>query len=183
MVFGIRNGRVKERLLREADLTLERALAICRAAETSLAQLQTISGQSRGKAADISIISKLRHKGRPAQTVQKKGKEYDCAYCGKLHAYGKCPAYGKTCSRCGSQNHFAVVCGSGNRNGLSQRGKDGKPETQVRETKVGPHGGDQKQSHFGKARPTEGTKCMRLMNASIVPLSMPIVMASSLLER
>ena len=39
VVFGIRNERIKERLFREADLRLNKALDICRAAETSKQQI------------------------------------------------------------------------------------------------------------------------------------------------
>ena len=35
VVFGVSNDRIKERLLRGADLTLNKALDVCRAAETS----------------------------------------------------------------------------------------------------------------------------------------------------
>jgi hypothetical protein len=31
-------------------------------------------------------------------------------YCGKQCTKGKCPAYGKTCDRCGKLNHFASQC-------------------------------------------------------------------------
>lgn len=34
----------------------------------------------------------------------------NCSYCGYDHAKGKCPAFGKTCSVCGRQNHFSTVC-------------------------------------------------------------------------
>ena len=34
IVFGIRDGRVKERMLRESDLSMQKALDICRAAES-----------------------------------------------------------------------------------------------------------------------------------------------------
>ena len=40
--FGVHDTRIKERLLREADLTLARALDICRAAETSKHQMDTM---------------------------------------------------------------------------------------------------------------------------------------------
>ena len=43
IVFGINNQKLKERLLREADLTLSRTLEICRAAELSSAQLKEVS--------------------------------------------------------------------------------------------------------------------------------------------
>jgi len=33
-----------------------------------------------------------------------------CKYCGSLHQRGKCPAYGKTCSKCHKLSHFAAVC-------------------------------------------------------------------------
>ena len=33
-----------------------------------------------------------------------------CKFCGKSHVYGKCPAYGKQCSKCRRKNHFAAVC-------------------------------------------------------------------------
>jgi len=36
----------------------------------------------------------------------------DCKFCGKSHARGKCPAFGKTCNKCRKQNHFSVVCRS-----------------------------------------------------------------------
>ena len=38
IVFGVRDNAVQERFLREADLSLERALGICRAAENSKMQ-------------------------------------------------------------------------------------------------------------------------------------------------
>ena len=34
----------------------------------------------------------------------------DCDYCGYSHVKGSCPAYGKTCNRCGRKNHFAKIC-------------------------------------------------------------------------
>ena len=30
---------------------------------------------------------------------------FNCGKCGKLHAKGRCPAYGKTCYRCRKQHH------------------------------------------------------------------------------
>ena len=43
IVFEVRDGRVKERLLREANLTLQSALDICRAAETSTYQAKMMT--------------------------------------------------------------------------------------------------------------------------------------------
>ena len=38
--------------------------------------------------------------------------ERTCYFCGRIesHAKTRCPAYDKTCNKCGNQNHFAKVC-------------------------------------------------------------------------
>ena len=46
-MFGVANTGVKERLLREADLTLIKALDICHVAEASKVQLKTMSGEAK----------------------------------------------------------------------------------------------------------------------------------------
>ena len=35
-----------------------------------------------------------------------------CRYCGGTHAPLQCPAYGKTCARCGKMGHYKKVCRS-----------------------------------------------------------------------
>lgn len=37
-------------------------------------------------------------------------KKIDCKFCGYKHWYGRCPAFGKECSKCNKRNHFAKVC-------------------------------------------------------------------------
>ena len=32
-----------------------------------------------------------------------------CKFCGRRHGRGRCPAYGKTCTKCSKLNHFATV--------------------------------------------------------------------------
>ena len=34
----------------------------------------------------------------------------DCKYCGCSHDKEDCPAFGKTCNRCGRKNHFVKKC-------------------------------------------------------------------------
>ena len=115
IVFGLRDDKVRERLLRESMLSLEKCLEICRASEVSLKQLQEVK-QIADSSASVSQIAK---KQKPSRNVgqQKSGhrqqrSEVKCKYCNREHAKKKesCPAYGKTCSKCGKQNHFAAVC-------------------------------------------------------------------------
>ena len=111
MVFGVRDERIKERLLRETYLTLVKAMSICRASEVSKAQLQTMSTSSNpGTSTEVHVIKRR-------QADKYKAKENtklirDCKYCGKTHEAKKCPAFGKVCSQCQRRNHFALVCKS-----------------------------------------------------------------------
>lgn len=44
----------------------------------------------------------------PQQNQQQQRKP--CQRCNKFHPMNQCPAWGKKCSKCGKQNHFAYVC-------------------------------------------------------------------------
>ena len=57
IVFRVADIRVKERLLRESDLSLSKALDICHAAEASKVQLKTMSGVAK-KGHDVHAIGK-----------------------------------------------------------------------------------------------------------------------------
>ena len=112
LVFGIQSVRLRERLLREKDLSLETVLSICRASETSAAQLKDI-----GNAGNIHALQATRSRAGEAtggRVVHKSnvGRVADCKYCGREHQRTKqaCPAYGKTCSNCSKANHFAKKC-------------------------------------------------------------------------
>ena len=40
------------------------------------------------------------------------GKKKRCKFCGNDHVWGRknCPAFGKTCTKCGGMNHFKKAC-------------------------------------------------------------------------
>ena len=119
IVFGIRDERVKERLLRESGLTLTKALDLCRAAEATKEQVQAMNKEApqipirairgaqhprRGKA-DAKPNARVLENDKPF-----KAKQSPCRYCGGFHQPRQCPAYGKTCSACYKKNHLAKVC-------------------------------------------------------------------------
>ena len=49
IVFGVRDNRTKERMLREADLTLKKALELCRAAEATKSQMREMTQKGAEK--------------------------------------------------------------------------------------------------------------------------------------
>ena len=95
LVFGIRDPKVRERLLREANLTLTKTDEICRAAESTSQQLKLVEPHEQS----VHAVERQATKG--------------CGKCGRKHAFFRkelCPAFGKTCNRCHKPNHFAVKC-------------------------------------------------------------------------
>ena len=95
-------AKVRERLLRESNLTLGKADEICRAAESTSQQLKLVESPE----ASIHVVD------RPPDDSERKHMK-ECWKCGWRHAFYKrelCPAYGKICNKCQKPNHFAVKC-------------------------------------------------------------------------
>lgn len=122
IVFSISDQRLKERLLRETNLTLEKTVDICRAAEAAKTQIQAMGEQSK----TVHAIKKKTKDVKQNKIFERKSFQqqktvtFTCKKCGKSHLPRQCPAYGATCHACGKSNHFASVC-------MSQQ-KDTKPK-------------------------------------------------------
>ena len=104
--MGIRENSTRKRLLQESELTLNRCIDICRANESTAIQLKAIGNEE-----DVNTMKRKPihgYKGAKKRAFN----EIDCKYCGRKHNRKKedCPAWGKSCSKCGMQNHFAVKC-------------------------------------------------------------------------
>ena len=110
IIFGIKDDDVRARLLRvEGDLTLQRTIDVCRAAETSQAQLKAVG--KTGSPATVNALKGRKGGLRKSKTATKKG-DSQCKYCGNKHEFvkEKCPAWGKTCDKCHGKNHFKRMC-------------------------------------------------------------------------
>ena len=99
LACGISDNGPRKKLLQEAELRLEKCMNYCRAAEAADIQLKEISSHG-AEAVHHLNGSKM---GRAMK---------ECKYCSRKHERGmeKCPAYGKTCTKCSNQNHFRSVC-------------------------------------------------------------------------
>ena len=106
MLFGIRDDKVRERLLRESSLTLTKTDEICRAAES---MIKVVSNSVR---TTVNAMKSEANKCREEEKLTTKSIR-ECGSCGRRHPCGKkelCPAYGKICNKCAKPNHFAVKC-------------------------------------------------------------------------
>ncbi|GBN81657.1 hypothetical protein AVEN_68473-1 [Araneus ventricosus] len=106
IVLGIGDSGLKERLLRESGLGLEKAIEVVRAAETSREQLRSRKEETP---ATVNSVKRNRSQNQPKQSSQ----EYECKKCGRNHKPREYPAYGKMCTK---KNHFAAKCFQNSKN-------------------------------------------------------------------
>ena len=112
LVTGIRDEKVRERLLRDNKLTLEKALDIVRAAESTAAQMKEMNLE-----AGLHAVRQTPQRDESKEGLSKHDKEVikDCKYCGRDHEKRKCPAFNQICRKCGLKNHFAAKCHARNK--------------------------------------------------------------------
>ena len=118
IVIGIRDNSVRKKLLETKNLTAQKCVDICRAAEVTEARMRTMTSATEqvhrvGKAASGSSG---RHRKPPAKTRGQPKKssqtssadKITCRFCCYEHVRDrdKCPAFGKTCRKCNKPNHF-----------------------------------------------------------------------------
>jgi hypothetical protein len=118
IVLGIRNGDSRKLLLQERNLTLERAIDICRSCERAEQQ----GKEMQPKPETDTTVDLVRKKG-PQQKFKPKpefaatrgstDRSYiTCKYCGKRHPANRdsCPARTARCHQCSKIGHFSSVC-------------------------------------------------------------------------
>ena len=114
LVFGIADDKVRERQLRESDLTLKKTDKLCHAAERMTAQLKVVvDKEATTEAANAVSTGRNTSKTKTQTTRGRRRKEVDCSgYCGQRHELNRdaCPTYGKTCTNCGRKNYVASKC-------------------------------------------------------------------------
>ena len=118
-VFSTRDLSVKERLLREDKLTLEKAISMARASEALKEQVKAMGTKEKND--ENPSVNEIRAGGTTGGDKQKQNpsrrprpgagsKKVKCTFCGSLHSWGSCPAFGKTCDYCQKKGHFSSVC-------------------------------------------------------------------------
>ena len=123
ILLGVRDDRMRERMMATQDLDLTKAIDICKAVEATTTQMKAMKKEElvhRVSRKNFSKKPRNQQKGasKPKQKETEKGKvdsePKKCKFCCRLHPLRKekCPAWGQTCSACHSKNHFKVskVC-------------------------------------------------------------------------
>ena len=106
LVTGTKTAKVRENLLKEKKLTLEKAIDIARAAELSTAvQMKVMSAESGLSA----VKEKEKEQSENVPSVSS-GWIKDCRFCVRNHERRSCPAFGQICAYCKKKNHFVDKC-------------------------------------------------------------------------
>ena len=109
-MFGIKDPQAREKLLRKANLTLADTDDICRSHEATVTHMRAVDEAPER----VSTVDPGKERSAVKDPPSKSGYR-ECRSCGRKHDFGKrelCPAFGKTCNKCGKPNHFAVKCRS-----------------------------------------------------------------------
>ena len=124
IVFGVQSKHMRQKLLQERKLTLEKCIDICRSNEATSSQMKEIASGSNLEAVN-KVEDPTRDKGRSWRRDRKRRNDRNeqsrdnttrvtktCHFCGNKHEMNKkkCPAWGKQCQKCNGRNHFASVC-------------------------------------------------------------------------
>ena len=111
---GIFSDTVRKLLLREANLTLEKAKELC--VKHELADIDTKGINVDPSVQTNSVNSVKARKAKPQPQAQRYKQQVstirNCKYCGKSHRERECPAFGKQCPKCQKYNHLPSVCRS-----------------------------------------------------------------------
>ena len=117
IIFGIRDDKIRERLLRESKLTLEKTDEICRASESTKMQMKEVGQGDTVSAVNWENKQERGRRSRYTKHDQETTKMKACGNRGWIHEPDNCNARGKKCNICGKFNHFAAVCRSTKKRG------------------------------------------------------------------
>ena len=109
IVTGITDNDLRQRLLREPDLTLDSALKLGHAyEETNKYALKLRRDFAQNP--EIDRIYKFRISYRSREQNPSLEVIVKCKFCSRTHNKGSCPAYGKICNNCRNKGHFVKCC-------------------------------------------------------------------------
>lgn len=121
IIIGIRSEAVREQLLAEDDLSLDKVIQKCRASEQASKQLRSL----RNETASAAV-----HAVKNTRTHSSTEDTFNCGRCGRTHGPRACPAFQKRCNNCDREGHFAERCkvGKNSNSGGSRQKQKYRPK-------------------------------------------------------
>ena len=108
LVCGVRDARIQQRLLAEAELKFKKAFDLAQAMETAEQNVKELQGKTEKTVHRVKEIEKFSKTESKTQTIS----EGTCYQCGGKHKQTDCRFKEATCRACGKTGHIARVCRS-----------------------------------------------------------------------
>lgn len=109
IIRGIHEKNVRERLLKESDLDLNKCINICKTYELAAKQLKEFKEESPTiSGIKASPVSQQQEKSSNKLDNQRQQKK-QCTRCGYTHGF-KCPAFNQQCKKCKKYGHYSKMC-------------------------------------------------------------------------
>ena len=109
-ICSLADNRLRERLLREPNFTLDKAIEYGQASQETKRHLSEMQRETN----TVDYVAKTARKRTTSPRRRNSNKSenmiVNCKFCGGQHASGNCPAYNKQCNNCSKLNHFAKCC-------------------------------------------------------------------------
>ena len=108
IICGINDDRLRGRLLRKGDATLDEVVLQCRAHEASEEQMKEFGASV--SSLNVNTVKPSKKSDQP--TASSSTPQRRCKFCGFRHTFGRvhCPASNKQCIKCGKTGHFKSRC-------------------------------------------------------------------------
>lgn len=133
LVIGIRDGKLREELLRDPDLNLETAVRACKTRERTQNEASIMAAQHERVVTVDRVQNVPKNKGSLSKSPAA------CRSCSYTHGTSyPCPAVNAACKRCGQKGHFIKVCPNPERKSVekSVRAVEQKPNQKDEEPRV-----------------------------------------------
>ena len=118
IVIGVKDVKLKERLLREPDLTLAKTEQLCHAAEAVHHQIRSLNIGEKSqrvdgiRAASVTENSRATFEHNAGSRQKSTTRAFLCKKCNTTHKQRNCPAHGVRCGKCKGWNHYTNCCPS-----------------------------------------------------------------------
>ena len=121
-INGISSHTIRQRLLENNELTLERAFEQARTLDSAQksSEVYTVNGHNGGTLASTSTVPDVSGPRAPQETTSTienstlaatNNVSKLCYFCGRTyHSRSNCPAKNAVCYKCNKKGHFSVVC-------------------------------------------------------------------------
>jgi len=98
IVVGLNDTKLRERLLQETDLTLEKAIKLCRITEQSKEQSKIFISPTT-QTGSINAVKKIEPPEHTGKSKNNSRENNEMQILCRSHDRGNCPAYGATCHK------------------------------------------------------------------------------------